>query len=272
MNKYSFAVAIAAALTATGAMAQTALSTSAAAERIETLNDDIADDFTRDVPQFGNEGRRIGYTGSMSLQANAASGNTDTASVGLGLNMGYYDGTNGYRGLLSYQYSENNGTTDDNSLLYELQYMRDVNANYYGFAKLQGNVDSLQTLNTSDNYLGIGVGYRIYDTATTQWAVEAGAGYRVADLGSVSDFKEGALAVSSNFYNRINDQMAVTWDVDVIGSDADTVVYNDLGLNVNMTNSMALRTSLATEYHTDPAAGRSSTDNALGVSVVYSFN
>lgn len=271
MNKYSLAVALAAALTASGAMAQNALGTSAAQDRIENLNDDIADDFTRDVPTFGNDGRALGFTGSMSLQANATSGNTDTASIGVGLNMGYYDGTNGYRALLSYQYSENNGTTDEDDLVYELQYTRDLNYNYYGFAKLQGTVESLPA-DTSDNYLGLGVGYRIYNDANTQWSVEAGAGYRVADLNSISDLDEAALSLSSNYYNRINDQMSLTWDIDVIGSESDTVVFNDLGINVNMTDTLALRTSLATEYHTDPEPGKDDTDNKLGMSLVYSFN
>ena len=59
---------------------------------------------------------------------------------------------------------------------------------------------------------------------------------------------------------------------DIIGSDSDTVVYNGLGVNVAMTDTLALRTSLVTEYRTDPAAGRVDTDNNFGVSLVYNFN
>lgn len=61
-------------------------------------------------------------------------------------------------------------------------------------------------------------------------------------------------------------------DTDIIGSDSYTVVYNDLGVNVSMTDTLALRTSLVTEYHTDPAAGRDDTDNNFGVSLVYNFD
>jgi putative salt-induced outer membrane protein len=39
-----------------------------------------------------------------------------------------------------------------------------------------------------------------------------------------------------------------------------------------MTDALALRTSVLTEYHTDPEPGFKSTDNTFGVSVVYSFN
>jgi len=256
--------------TSSAAIAQTALDASQAAERNEDLSEDIADDFERDTPQFGNEGRAIGFDGSVSLQGSATSGNTDTASLGIGANLGYYDGTNGYELQLSYRYSENEGVTDEDSLLYDLEYTRDFGPSYYGFAKLQGNVESL--VDTSDNFLGAGVGYRVLDTGSTQWSVQAGVGYRVADLNGIDDLEEGALAVSSNYYNQLSDTLAVTNDTDIIGSDADTVVYNDLGLNVSMTSALALRTSVVTEYHTDPQPGRDDTDNTFGVSLVYDLD
>ena len=99
----------------------------------------------------------MGYDGSLALQASATSGNTDTATLGLGANMGYYDGTNGYEITMNYQYSKNGGTVDEDSLLYDLEYTRDFGAAYYGFAKLQGTVESIP-FDTTDNFLGFGVG------------------------------------------------------------------------------------------------------------------
>jgi len=259
------------ALLGTSAMAQTALGDSAAEDRISDLNERIADDFERDVPQYGNEGRALGYTGAIALQANATAGNTDTSSIGIGANMGFYDGMNGIDLQFSYQRSENEGTVDEDSLLYDLQYTRDFASSYYGFAKLQGTVDSLP-FDTADNYLGLGVGYRVFDTAAVQWTVQAGGGYRVADLNGLDDFKEPAISLSSGYYNQVADNLAVTMDTDVIASDSDPVVFNDLGLNVSITDTLALRTSIVTEYHTDPAPGLESTDNNFGVSLVYNFN
>lgn len=254
------------------AMAQTAIGDSDAQNRIDALNENIADDFERNPSQFGNESRPTGFSGSMALQASATSGNTETSTIGLGANMGYYDGINGYGLRLSYQRSENEGVVSEDSLLYEFQYRRDLQANYYGFGKLQGSIDSLTNLDTSDNFAGLGLGYRIYDTAAVQWTVEAGIGYRVADLGGLDDFDEGALSLSSSYYNKLSDTLAVTNDTDVIGSETDTVVYNDLGLNVSMTDALALRTSVVSEYHTDPVGGRKDLDNTFGVSLVFGFN
>ena len=265
--------AAAASLLSTAAFGQ-ALGDSAVDTRLENLNENIADDFEGDTSAFGNEGRAPGYTGSLALQISATSGNSDTSTIGVGTNMGYYDGTNGYDIQFSYQRSENEGTVDENSLLYEAQYTRDFASSYYGFAKLQGSFDNADILafDTSDNYLGFGLGYRIYNTSDVQWAVQAGLGYRVVDLDGISDFNEPAISLSSAYYNQLTETVAVSMDTDIIGSDSDTVVFNDLGLNVSMTETLALRTSLVTEYHTDPTAGRVDTDNKFGVSLVYNFN
>lgn len=274
MTQNIFIAAAITALTATTAMAQT-LGDSAVDTRIENLQDDIDDDFERrDMGAFGNQGRALGYTGSLALQASASSGNTDTSSIGVGANMGYFDGTNGYDVQFSYQRSENEGTLDEDSLLYEAQYTRNLTSTLYGFGKLQGSIDNadLGGFDTSDNYLGLGLGYRVIQTPDVQWDVQAGLGYRVADLDGISDFNEPALSMSSSYYNRFSETVAFTMDTDVIGSDSDTVIFNDLGVNVSMTETLALRTSLVTEYHTDPAAGRDDTDNKFGVSLVYNFN
>lgn len=264
-------VGTAATLLASTAFAQNALDNSSAENRIEALNESIANDMSPSTEAFGNRGRKLGFDGSVALQANATDGNTDTATLGVGANLGYYDGTNGYQLQLSYQYSEAEGNVDEDSLLYDLEYTRDFSTGYYGFAKLQGTVDSFPA-ETSDNFLGFGVGYKIYDTRDMQWTVQAGVGYRVADLKDAEDLGEGALSLSSGYYNRINESMSFSMDTDIIGSESGTRVYNDMGINVAMTESMAMRTSLVTEYNSNPEDGVKDTDNSIGVSLVYNFD
>lgn len=263
----------------------------------EDLADDIEDDFERQTLRFGNEGRTAGFTGSVALRATADTGDSqadddDSVDLGIGANMGYVWGPNGVDLGLYYAYSEADGDTDENSLLYSLQYTRDLAPALYGFALLQGTYDgdtdtdedTEETFEReSDVFLGFGVGYRIYNTPDMQWAVQAGPGYRFAsfrDIGSVAtaldgdddDISEVAFSLSSDYLQRINEQVFVTNDTDIITSSSDTVLYNDLGVNVSMTNSLALRTSILSEYHTDPAAGNKSTEHQFGISLVYSLN
>ena len=260
--------------TAAGAQTTVFTGTNQVDDRIEDLEEDIEEDFERDVDAFGTEGRELGFDGSMALRGSATSGNTDTVDLGIGANFGYFTGLNAYELQLSYDYSEDEDETTEESLLYELEYRRSFTPEFYGFAELQGTVDEFSNYE-SDTFVGFGVGYRIVNTSEMVWAVQAGPGYRIADLedlNQVDDFEEAALSISSEFYREMNEDVFFTNDTDIITSDSDTVVLNDLGVTVSMNDQLALRTSLLTEYHTEPFAGADDTDNRLGVSLVYSFD
>ncbi|MBJ3764111.1 DUF481 domain-containing protein [Maribius pontilimi] len=296
-----FVSAAVAALIAGAAQAQTntfnntgLIGDSAVANANEDLADDIQEDFERQTFRIGNEGRPQGFTGSMALRATAGTGDSnddddETVDLGLGANFGYVAGPNGYDLGLYYTYSSDNGDTTEDNLLYNFQYSRDFNPNLYGYALLQGSYDGRtddddDVNNTvereNDVFLGFGAGYRIYNTPDIQWSVQAGPGYRFQsfrEIGNVvgdldGDESEFAISLSSDYLNRINDNMFISNDTDIITSDSDTVLYNDLGLNVSMTDTLALRTSIQSEYHTDPAIGDKSTEHQFGVSLVYNFN
>lgn len=257
--------------------AVTAQSTFAGTDVAENRNEDlleaIEDDAERDLDRFGNQGRQQGFTGSFALRGTSKSGNTDSADIGIGTDLSYLQGLNGYELKLSYNYGEEDGDRTDESLFYGLQYTREFSPVFYGFAKLQGSVDSFSAFET-DTFASIGAGYRVLNTAETQWAIQAGPGYRFAELDDVADgdVDEAAFGFTSNYAQRIGVAARLTNDTDIIASDADTVVLNDLALSVSMSDALALRTSLLTEYHTEPQEGFDDTDSTLGVSLVYAFN
>jgi putative salt-induced outer membrane protein len=266
----------AAILTSFGTMtlAQTVFSsTNVAEDQFEDLVEDIEDDADRDVDRFGNEGRPQGFTGSIAARGEFNSGNTDNATVGIGTDLNYVQGLNGYQLLLSYTFGESDGVTDEKSLFYGLEYTRDLSPTLYGFAKLQGSVDEFSSFET-DTFASFGAGYRIINDADHQWSVQAGPGYRFAEFNDVTsgDISEVAFGVGSDYAIRLTPTTMLTNDTDVIASESDTVVYNDLAVSVSVTDTLALRTSLLTEYHTDPEPGFDDTDNSLGISMVYNLN
>ncbi|SHJ13918.1 DUF481 domain-containing protein [Wenxinia saemankumensis] len=244
----------------------------------EDLIDAIEDDAERDLDRFGNTGLPQGLSGSFALRANLQDGNTDAYDLGIGTDLNYLFGPNGIELQLNYSYGEEDGTTTDESLVYALQYTRDINPRLYGFARLQGSFDEFSSFQ-SDTFLSFGAGYRVIATEQTQWDVQAGVGYRYAEfnfdtaLDPLTDdsFDEPAIGIGSNYSQRLSPTMILTNDTDIIYSDTDTVVFNDLAVSMSMTDSLSLRTSLLTEYHTDPQPGFEDTDNTLGVSVVYSY-
>lgn len=256
------------------ASAQTVFSgTNIAEERNEDLLEDIEDDAERDLDRFGNEGRPQGFNGSFALRGIANSGNTDSVDIGVGSDINYVWGPNGIELQLSYAYGEDDGVKNEESLFYGLEYTRDFNPTLFGFAKVQGSVDQFSSFD-SDTFVSFGAGYRIFNEADRQWSVQAGPGYRFADFTDIAtaDISEAAFGVSSDFAQKLTDTVYLTNDTDIITSSSDTVVYNDLAISVSMTDSLALRSSVLTEYHTDPVPGDRGTDNTFGLSLVYSFN
>lgn len=266
--------AVVATTLASAASAQTVFTgTDIAEERNKDLVEAIQDDAERDLDRFGNEGRPQGFSGSFALRGIANSGNTDSVDIGAGADLNYVQGVNGYELQLSYTYGEDNGVKNEESLFYGLEYTRDFRSNFFGFAKVQGSVDQFSSFE-SDTFVSVGAGYRIYNEADRQWSVQAGPGYRFADLSAVAaaDISEAAFGVSSDYAQKLTDTVYLTNDTDIISSNSDTVLFNDLALSVKMSDALALRTSVLTEHHTDPEPGFKKTDNTFGVSLVYSFN
>ncbi|SIO21836.1 DUF481 domain-containing protein [Vannielia litorea] len=267
-------VTLVAALSATSAFAQDLVGgTSVAAERNEDLIEAIEDDAERDIDRFGNEGRPQGFTGSFALRGIASSGNTDSLDLGVGTDLGYVWGQNGLELNLSYAYGEDEGVKTEESMFYGLEYTRDFTPNTFGFAKVQGSVDEFSSYKT-DTFASFGVGYRIFNDDTRQWSIQAGPGYRFAELNDLTsgDVDEAAFGISSDYAHKLTETLYLTMDTDVITSESDTVVFNDLALSVAVSKALALRTSVLTEYHSDPLPGFDDTDNTFGVSLVYSFN
>lgn len=273
--RYSTPILTAAALVALSGAASAQTTTfdnqDAASDTVQDLRDRIDEDAERDVRPFGNVGRPLGFDGSVALRGTMSTGNTDSADLGIGANLGYYDGTNGYEAIFSYSYGEQNGSENENRLLYSLEYTRDFGERWYGYATVQGSSDDYASY-TQDTFAGIGIGYKLIERADVTWYVSGGPGYRWMETAAGAQVEEEAVSLSSNYTARFSDTLLGTLDTDIIYSDADMVVYNDIGVNVSVSDNLALRTSIASEYHSDPLPGRDDLDNTFGVSLVYSFN
>ncbi len=272
-----FVLAAAAAVAASAAAAQTSAFTNQnmAADQVEDIQDDIEDAAERDTFTFGNTGRQVGSWGSVSLRltdSDVAQGN-DTTDLGIGANYGWYDGVNGQEINLAYVYGETNGVEDKNSLTAGYDYTRDINQQLFGYASLDLAYDNLAT-GTSvrrDALIGFGVGYRIIEDAQTDWAVKAGPGYRYIEFGNDDEENEVAYMVESNYAYAFSEDVTLTNDTTLIGSDSDTRVVNDLAVAVGLNDSLALRTSYTSEYGGEDLGSLDKVENLLGVSVVYNF-
>jgi putative salt-induced outer membrane protein len=280
MKKTSFIMTAAAATCILAGASAQAQSTAfenqdAASDAVEDLEEQIRDDRDRDLERFGNSGRRIGSYGSVSARATATSDDdNDDVDLGVGLRFGNYDGVNGYDLSLSYNFGKSDDEETKNNLLAGFDYRRDLSGNLFAFGKADVAYDGLADEDgeyESDVFVGAGIGYRIYNDKDRQWSVQAGPGYRVANIVGEDEVSEAAIGVSSNYFQSLSETSYVTNDTDVIASEESMLVNNELALSVSMTNALALRTSLTTAFNDATDDGLGEARNTLGVSVVYNF-
>ncbi|WP_107496649.1 DUF481 domain-containing protein [Thalassobius sp. I31.1] len=246
----------------------------AATDAVEAIETNINDDYERgyDADRFGNSRRPLGWRGSVAASMNATSGNSDTTDLGIGSRFGYGTENWDHDFTLSYNYSEKEGTRSANTFLGAYDASRYFNERFYGYGKLRYANDEFGAFE-EDGFVGFGVGYRLIDNDNFHWRVQGGPGYRITQAqGADNSVREGAALLGSRMYWSLNDNVTLTNDTDVLSSSADTLVSNDLGVNVSLSGPLSLRTSVRTDYHTDPAAGQASTSNTFGVSLVYKFN
>lgn len=277
MKTNIFILAAAAALVANAGLAQTSTfaNLDRTADAVDDLQELIQDDAERDTFTFGTEGREVGSYGSLSLRATSTSDDGDTSTdLGLGLRYGTFDGVNGIDATASFLYGEANGTETENELSAGVDYRRNFGDSFFGYAKADLTFDRLATAvgsSTQDIFVGAGIGYRILNGSVNQWSVQAGPGFRMAEINGADDVEEAAASLSSNYFRSLTDTSYLTNDTDVIYSEFSTTVSNDLALNVSLTDEMVLRTSLTTAYDDSSDEDFGDAKNTLGVSVVYNF-
>ncbi|MDX2484490.1 MAG: DUF481 domain-containing protein [Pseudodonghicola sp.] len=255
---------------------------------IQDLNDQI-DDITTDVERdqrrgqdeerFGPNGVPQGWRGSFALSASGTSGNTDTGEVSGAGRLTYGVGSWNHLFGLAIEYGEANGLKSEEKYFATYEANRYFTPDFYMFGLGRYQYDGLLIDNTgavlpgseTDAFLGFGPGYRVLNKPHNTWRVQAGPGARYfKDALGVSETEVGFIASSRYFY-AFSDTVSFTMDTDVLGSDVNTVLSNDAGVNFKMSNNLSTRFSYRTDYNTDPTPGLDSTDNTVGLSLIMGF-
>ena len=255
---------------------------------IETLNDqidDITDDVNTDLARgtdaerYGANGVAQGWRGSFALSASGTSGNTDNGEVSGAGRLTYGVGDWNHLVGFAVEYGEANGTKSEEKFFGTYEGSRYFTPEFYAFGLARYQYDGYLTDTSgaavdgseTDAFLGFGPGYRAINKEDNTWRVQAGPGVRYfKDATGTSETEVGFIASSRYFY-AFNDIVSFTMDTDIVGSDVNTIVSNDAGINYKMSDNLSTRVSYRTDYNTDPVAGLKSTDNTLGVSLVLGF-
>jgi len=133
--------------------------------------------------------------------------------------------------------------------------------------------------------LSTGVTYKFIDSAVTKFDGSLGAGYRQlqpqllikTDAGEVlqrikgEEDSEPVVTLASNYEHAFNDSTKITNKFLTEAGSDNTAVQNDLALQVNMTDVLALALGIGVRYNTDPPPLAEDTDTLFTVNLVYNI-
>lgn len=273
--------AVALAVASLPAVAQTTLlGSSAVNDQVDDLTIRANRDMARgnDELRFGSQEARQGMSGSASLGYSGKTGNNESQEFSAGARLRFaqdrFVQTLGF--VVDYSEANNVKSKEDVSAVYDANYY--FTDKVYGFVLGRINTDGLASVATPDNdpatalskdaFLGFGPGYRIVNTDSIAWRLQAGVGISYLEYGDDNSTTESAGIVSSRFFYKINDNVFASMDTDIVKSDSALRIGNDLGVNFKVTDAFSTRVSYLTEYN-DSRSIRA--DNKLGVSLVYGF-
>ncbi|SMX38611.1 DUF481 domain-containing protein [Maliponia aquimaris] len=272
-NGLAISASILALLVAAPAFAQGALvGVETLDDRIDDIQEAVDEDFADadDKQRFGPNQFAQGWTGSVALGFSATSGNTDTVDLDLAGRLRYGSGPWNHTFGFAVEFAEDNDVRNKEEAFVTYDVNRYFNDQVYMFGLASVRYDGFDS-NEWDAFLGIGPGYRAINTATQTWRLQAGPGVRYLKDRTGSDTTEVAGIASSRYYYAFSDTVFLTNDTDILFSETDTVVTNDLGVNFRVTDRLATRVSYRSEWDDSPLKNFDASDNELSVSLVYGF-
>ncbi len=266
------------ALTGPAAFAQTTLTgIDTLDDRLDDIEETVEDDFERseDESRFGNPEYRPGLSGSASLSYSGKTGNNESQEFSAGARLRFAQGNFVQYVGVALDFADDDGSKikEDIFAVYDANLY--FNESFYGFVLGRVEKDGLaedalvpEDEVRRDAFIGLGPGYRIFNTEQMTWRVQAGIGVSYLEDGAGNSETETGYIASSRFFYAFNENVFMTNDTDVLTSDAALRVNNDLGVNFKMTDVFSTRVSYLTEYND---SRETETDNKLGFSLVYGF-
>lgn len=117
-----------------------------------------------------------------------------------------------------------------------------------------------------------GLGYKFYDTEKIKLSAQGGAGYRRLS-NSVTGESTGELVfvAGMDYENKLTATTKVVDKFHTESGSSNTLLTNFLGLEVKMSDTLALSVGLDVRDNTKPPAGKKKVDTVSTVNLVYAF-
>jgi putative salt-induced outer membrane protein len=200
-----------------------------------------------------------------------ASGNTDSSSVNLKLSMSKEIEQWKHTLDMSYLRASSNGDTSANRYLGAWQSNYNFNARSFVFGGLRYEHDEFSGFDYTAS-ASTGLGYKFYDTDTVKFSGQAGVGYR-----RMKDSVTGVTSDNMIFVAGLDYEYAATATTKIIdkfhtelGSD-NNLYSNYLGVEVKMSDRLALAAGYDVRQNSKPPPGKKKTDTITTLNLVCAF-
>jgi putative salt-induced outer membrane protein len=213
-----------------------------------------------------------GWSGAGELGLVVSSGNTDTSTVNAKLGLKKEDQAWLYEGSIQALRAEGSDEVTAERWEVAAKAGYKVNDRSYIYGSYRHEDDNFAPFERQ-TIIAVGYGRQIIKNEATQLSFEAGPGYKWVDPQSWEFDSQGELVVRGNmdFKHAFNENVSL-YDTLLLESGSDnTFLQNDIGVQVKMTESLALKTGVLVRHNTDVVAPTKKTDTLTTLNLVYGF-
>jgi putative salt-induced outer membrane protein len=224
------------------------------------------------------------WTGKGQAGLLISSGNVSASSLNAKLDLAETSGPWKNNLLFGGFYGKSNGITNGERIEGRYELDRTISGGLFWFGSLDAVKDEFSGFDYQAT-LASGVGYKFIDSADTQLSGIIGPGYQrlrtqqlIKDASGavvqrVNGSAQGDLVAMAglNFEHKLSAATKVTDKLLITSGSLNTAVANDLALQVNMSEVLALSLGYGIRYNTTPAAGVKRLDQLTTVNLVYSI-
>jgi putative salt-induced outer membrane protein len=224
------------------------------------------------------------WTGKAELGIMVSDGNSEATSANTKLDLAHETDKWKHAFYVGALYGKN--ATFVTAERYEARYQADykINDRLSWFGALRGEKDSFSGF-VYQATVSTGAAYKFIDSPATKLSASLGAGYRTlkeevlikTDAGEVIDRIEGesqsdpVVTLGSLFEHNFNETTKITNKLLAESGSDNTAVQDDISLQVNMTDTLALAVGFGVRYNTDPPPLSETTDLLTTVNLVYNI-
>lgn len=217
----------------------------------------------------------VGWSGEASLSGSRTTGNTNSTDIGIAISLEKQTGVWKSKFDTTYDFGTANAVNNKKRWLIGYQIDRQLNDQLYVYGNANYFSDDFGPFKQG-SFVGAGLGFNVIKSEATKWELEAGTGYRSQKsrgTNLILPMRQNELAArsASNFSYQFNDAVSLFNNSELVWSNSDTYIWNDIGITAQVSGNLSARFNFRVDHHTSVPAGVSNTDTITRGALVYSL-